>query len=57
MQPLANATARHANVSRIAFMRISPAADAGFSDERGKYATLQHLLFVTRNNTPWFPFT
>jgi hypothetical protein len=38
-------------------MRISPAADAGFSDERGKYATLQHLLFVTRNNTPWFPFT
>jgi len=31
--------------------------DAGFSNRRGKYATLQHLLFVTRSNTPWFPFT
>jgi len=29
----------------------------GFSNGRGKYATLQHLLFVTLGNTPWFPFT
>src|SRR4051812_48042461 len=24
---------------------------------RGQYATLQHLHFVTVDNTPWFPFT
>src|SRR5689334_752014 len=31
--------------------------DAGFLDRRGKYATLQHLPFVTGSNTSWFPFT
>src|SRR4249920_679583 len=58
MQPLANTTPRHADVSRIAlFIDVLPGLDSGVSDGRGKYATLQHLLFETRSNTPWFPFT
>ena len=58
MQPLAKTTPRHAYVMRIAlFMDVLPGASCGLSNRRDKYATLQHLLFVTRSNTPWFPFT
>src|SRR5512144_2061505 len=57
MQPLTDTTSRHAYVRRTAFMRSSPFLRLRDVVGRGQYATLQHLPFVTMDNTPWFPFT